>query len=41
MHTVANYIQWYFNHVNRTTDIWGLTGTIYNYAVSNGATGGC
>jgi hypothetical protein len=38
---VANYIQWYFNHVNRTTDVWGLTGTIYDYAVSNGATGGC
>lgn len=38
---VANYMQWYFNHVNRTTDVWGLTGTIYDYAVTNGETGGC
>src|SRR5205814_1599641 len=35
---VGNYMQWYFNHVNRTTDVWGTTGTIYDYAVSNGAT---
>jgi len=33
-------MQWYFNHINRMTDIWGLTGTIYDYAVSNGTTGG-
>jgi hypothetical protein len=38
---VGKYIQWYFNHVNRTTDVWGLTGTIYDYAVTNGQTGGC
>ena len=38
---VGSYMQWYFNHVNRTTDIWGLTGTIYDYAVTNGQTGGC
>lgn len=38
---VGTYIQWYFNHVNRTTDVWGMTGTIYDYGVSNGQTGGC
>lgn len=32
---------WYFDHVNTSTDVWGLTGTIYDYAVSNGTTGGC
>jgi PKD repeat protein len=38
---VGNYMQWYFNHVNRTTDVWGISGTIYDYAVSNAQTGGC
>jgi len=38
---VRNHMQWYLNHVNTGTDVWGTTGTIYDYAVSNGTTDGC
>ncbi len=33
---VKDYIDWYLAHLNRKTDVWGFTGTIYDYQVADG-----